>query len=427
MTTNAVKEWNRLKKFTILFFSAFFALEIIPSFINFFIRSTDGYYYPSFFVQNYILRLHDIPKWTHQVSRGGDTLDDWIQHLAYIIIAIIVALIFLVVDKRKNYSQLLLWTKIGIRYFLGPVMFLYGVNKLFLNQMVYPKLSYFYTPLGDFYPMDLVWTFVGYSATYQFIGGLLEFIAGILIMFRRTLVLGLLLFVGVMSQILMYNYFYGVGVKTFSTLLMIMGLFLLVKYIPKLIDFLLLGKSSTIEVSELTIKTPWKKKARLLLKYGFIVFALIFIVQRNYDLYNRLNSYSPIAIEGAYDVYSFKVNGTENTNYFDTERWNQIVVNKSLDGKSSDGHVSLGTTIRQLAHFEIDSLNQLTVTFIRDSLVVFKGVNNISGDSLVWNGKMGNDTAQFILKKNKRELPLHERPFRLINPTNGSENLRIRK
>lgn len=355
-------------------------------------------------------------------------MDDWVQQLAYLLISLLVAVIFIALDrKRRNYVTLHRWTKIALRYFLGSVMFLYGIQKLFLLQMVYPKLSYFYTPLGDFKPMDLAWTFVGYSGAYQFIGGLMEFIAGVLIFFRKTLVLGLLIFLGVMSNVLMLNYFFGVAVKTFSTTLFIMGLFLLLEHIPKLIDFLLLQKSRKIEIPELDFVTPWKKKARLILKYGYISFLLIFLVYLQVQLYSRLNGYSPIEIEGAYDVHSFEVNGTANTDYFDSLRWNQVVVNRSLNGSSSEGHIMLGATKRELATFEIDSLDQLKIIFAEDSAMVFEGTHRISGDSFIWTGQIGNDSTKIVLKRNQREIPLDETPFTFIMPPGNQENLRTRK
>ena len=397
-------EWSPAKKFGILFFSVFFFLQIVPMLSRFFLgnENMDLFYYPSFFVQNYILQLHDIPRWTHVPSGGADTLNDWVQQLAYILIAVIAAGIGTALIKNKRgYSSLYQWTKIAVRYFLGSVMLLYGIQKLFLLQMVYPELSYFYTPLGDFTPMDLAWTFVGYSPAYQFIGGLLEVTAALLIFFRRTLVLGLLIFLGVMSNVLMLNYLYGVAVKTFSTTLVLMGLFLLDEYIPKLINFLLLQKPSRIEIPALNIVTPWKRKGRFILKYGYISLGTLWIIILQFQLSSRLNAYSPIVIEGAYDVHVFDTNGIENPDYFDEERWNQVVVNESRDGLTSSGHVSLGTTKRELATFEIDSLNQLSVTFHRDSSMVFNGQHQLSEDSFIWTGTIGKDSIRMVLQDRK--------------------------
>ncbi|TRZ44525.1 hypothetical protein D3A96_07880 [Robertkochia marina] len=61
-------------------------------------------------------------------------------------------------------------------------------------------------------------------------------------------------------------------------------------------------------------------------------------------LLRLVNTFSPIEIEGAYDVHSFEVKRVENTDYFDTQRWNQVVVNRSLNATSNYGHVLLGTS-----------------------------------------------------------------------------------
>ena len=424
------RPWSPAKKFGFRFLFVFLALVVCQMFSRFFLRdgNMDFLYYPSLFVQNYILQLHETPVWTHVFSGGGDTLDDWVQHLAFVFLALLAAGIWTLLDrKRRNYTRLYQWAKVGVRYFLGSVMLLYGLNKLFLVQMEYPKLSHFYTPLGDFKPMDLVWTFMGYSPTYEFIGGLLEFIAAILLFFRRTTLLGLLLFLGVMSNVVMFNYFYGVAVKLFSTTLVLLGLFLIAEYIPKLIDFLLLEKAVKIEVPKLHLVTPWKKKARLIFKYGYISIGLLGLIILHVGIYSRLYTHIPIAIEGAYDVHAFEVNGKANTDFFDAGRWNQVVVNPSQDGLESSGHVSLGTTKRALANFEIDSLDQLRIAFDRDSTVVFKGSHRLVGDTFVWTGHIANDSIKMVLKRNEREVTLRDRPVKIITGAGEAENLRTRK
>ena len=427
-------QWSSVKKYVFKFFFIFLFLVVYQMFSRFLFRfffgedNMDFLYFPSFFVQNYILQLHEVPIWTHLVSGGTDTFDDWVQQLAFILLALIVAGIWTLLDrKRRNHETLYQWTKVAVRYFLGSVMLLYGLNKLFLIQMQYPKLSHFYTPLGDFKPMDLAWTFFGYSPPYEFIGGFLEFLAAILLFFRRSTLVGLLIFLGVMSNVLMFNYFYGVAVKIFSTTLVLMGLFLFVEYIPKLINFLLLQKSAKIEVTQLNLITPWKKKARLILKYGYISVGLVALIILHIQINSRLNNYTPIEIEGAYDVHSFTVNGKENKDYFDEHRWNQVIVNRSLDGSSSSGHIALGTTKRELASFEIDSLHRLRVVFAKDSSLIFRGSHRKVDDTFVWTGQVSEDSIKMVLKRNKRELILHETPIKLIMDTGEAENLRTRK
>jgi len=428
MNTNQ-KTWNPLKNFGTLFISIFFFLQVVNSLLtNIFGRDDGFYYYPSFFVQNYILRLYDVPKWTHESTGGGDTIDDWVLMLAYVIMAVLIAAIWRLIDyKRKNYITLYLWTKIAVRYYLGVIMLLYGWIKIFLLQMPYPKLSYFYTPFGDFSPMDLVWTFIGYSAVYEFLGGFLEVLSGLLIFFRRTLVLGLIIMLGVMGNVVLFNYLYGVPVKLFSTTLVIMGLFLLLEYIPTLINFILGEKESRIKVEPLQVATPWKKKTRLFLKFGSILIVLVAIIISTFQRYSETNTHNPIEIEGAFDVHSFEINGKENQNYFDSIRWNQVVVNKSQDGLSSDGHVMFGTTKREMAIFEIDSTDQLKITFVDDSTMVFTGRHVNAKDSLIWSGEIGSDSAQLVLKRNKRAIPLHETPFKFIHKPGRAENITTRR
>ena len=59
-----------------------------------------------------------------------------------------------------------------------------------------------------------------------------------------------------------------------------------------------------------------------------------------FSVYSISSKHTPIEIEGAYDVHDFEVNGIANQKLFLTRFAGiKIVVNKSLDGLSSDGHV----------------------------------------------------------------------------------------
>ncbi len=219
------RPWTALEQIGFRLLFAFLFLNIALSTFVPFIGSLwgDYHYYPAFVVQNYLLDLHETPRWKHSLTGSGDSLDDWTLQLAYLGIALIVTIIWTLVDRgRKNYAFLSFWTKIGVRYYLAYVMFVYGILKMFVLQMPYPSLTQFYTPLGDFTPMRFTWMYIGYSEPYQFLSGFLEALGGLLILFRRTLIVGLLLLLGVLGNVVLLNFLYGVPVKLFSATLWLM-------------------------------------------------------------------------------------------------------------------------------------------------------------------------------------------------------------
>ncbi|RQH23265.1 hypothetical protein D5R40_30520 [Okeania hirsuta] len=172
--TELMESWSTWKRVAFRFIFVLFVLKtsiwsfipVIGSYLYKF------YYYPSFFIQNYLLKLHETPKWVHPPTGSGDTLDDWMLNVAYIGIALLATLIWSLLDKKhKDYRQLNTYLEVGLRYYLAMIMFSYGISKLFVLQMPYPSLAQFYTPLGEFTPMRFTWMYLGYSAPYQFFGG----------------------------------------------------------------------------------------------------------------------------------------------------------------------------------------------------------------------------------------------------------------
>ena len=376
----------------------------------------DYHYYPAFVVQNYLLDLHETPRWKHALTGSGDSLDDWTLQLAYLIIAAMATLIWTLVDrKRDNYQILSFWTKIGVRYYLAYVMLVYGIMKMFVLQMSYPALTQLYTPLGDFTPMRFTWMYIGYSGPYQFLSGFLEALGGLLILFRRTLIVGLLLLLGVLGNVVLLNFLYGVPVKLFSAMLWLFCIYLIAEYVPKLINFLLLQRQEKLEQFEFNLNTPWKKWGRIILKYGFILYAVISLTLNYSKSAARRSVKKPMGIEGAFDVHSFKVNGVEQNSVIDTSRWNQVVVNDSRSGTASFGQVLLGTSLREGAIFRMDSINNLTITPRGEVLKKFTGTHVKTGDdTFSWEGMIGTDSVQLILKRKEKELILDTRKFTWI-------------
>src|SRR5580692_2715309 len=145
---------------------------------------------------------------------AGDTSHFWAQFWMFLLLAAVGSLVWTLLDpRRKNYERLGYWLRTAVRYFLALQCFEYGIMKLFMMQMSTPTLSQLATPLGDFGPMRLCWMSMGYSAPYEVFGGLMEVVAGLLLLYRRTVTLGLLAGLGVFINVMMLNLSYDVSVK----------------------------------------------------------------------------------------------------------------------------------------------------------------------------------------------------------------------
>src|SRR5580693_3760934 len=85
--------------------------------------------------------------------------------------------------------------------------------------------------------MGVLWASIGASPAYEIFAGCAETLAGVLLIFPRTTMLGALVCVADMTQVFMLNMTYDVPVKLFSFHLLLMAMFLLAPDFWRLADF----------------------------------------------------------------------------------------------------------------------------------------------------------------------------------------------
>jgi len=95
--------------------------------------------------------------------------------------------------------------------------------------------------------MGILWTFMGASTAYSRFCGLAEVSAGLLLLFRRTNVIGALLAFCAMLNVATLNFCYDVPVKLYSVHLVLMSLFLLIPDAGALLRFFLLHKPDQLD------------------------------------------------------------------------------------------------------------------------------------------------------------------------------------
>jgi hypothetical protein len=96
---------------------------------------------------------------------SGDRTIDCINLLVFNLLAFTGSIIWSALDRyRKNYSGLVYWIRLLVRYYLFAVLFTYGIVKVIKTQFPFPDLWRFLQPFGDVSPMGLVWTYMGFSA-----------------------------------------------------------------------------------------------------------------------------------------------------------------------------------------------------------------------------------------------------------------------
>ncbi len=148
---------------------------------------------------------------------SGDTTYNYVEVLTFFMIAVLVSIIWSVLDRlRLNYKRLLLFFSIYVSYYVALNMFSYGFSKIFYLQFSAPSFLRLLQPYGSSSPMGIAWAFMGVSKTYTMFSGFAEVLGGLLLLHRRTRTFGALTVFCVMLNVFMMNMSYDIPVKLFS-------------------------------------------------------------------------------------------------------------------------------------------------------------------------------------------------------------------
>ncbi|MEP6766734.1 MAG: hypothetical protein ABJB66_20635 [Gemmatimonadaceae bacterium] len=171
-------------------------------------------------------------------SGSGDRLLDWLSLGVMLAVALTACLVWTLLDRRRRqYQTLFAWFRFTLRLTLGVAMFNYGLAKLFPLQMSPPSLAVLNEPFGNISPMTLLWTMIGMNPLYEMVCGAAEIAGGLLILFRRTALLGALLTAFVVTNVVLYNFFFDVPVKIYAAHLLLMSLVIVTPDLQALVDF----------------------------------------------------------------------------------------------------------------------------------------------------------------------------------------------
>jgi len=397
-------EWSSPRKWSFRFIAAYLfwyifpfpitslpLLEVISQPIN------DIWNTISLWLGNTILQLEQTI--STQMNGSGDKTIDYLNNLSVLLVSIITTIIWSIVDrKRANYETLLYWLEVLVRYYLAVTLIGYGGAKIFKTQFPFPGLHRLIQPYGESSPMGLAWTFMGYSTSFNYFTGFGEAIAGFLLFFRRTKLLGAFIGISVMSTIVMMNFGYDIPVKLFSSNLLLMLFLLLVPDGKKILHFLFLNKEikPTKQISHIAnekLRNVGKKWGDNTIKpplYGLYTAEQVIINQ---------DTLPPLVT--------------------DANRWHKLTIDypNSAAIKTMTGQMLWcdfkPDTINQTIEFEIysrmDTATTLSYTLLPDNQLKLEGIF-LSGDGTA------KDTLNILLQKEDlSQFLLINRDFHWIN------------
>ena len=360
------------------------------------------------------------------LNGSGDTSYGWAQVWLFLSLAVLGSIIWSVLDrKRPGYTHLNYWLCLFARYFVGMTALSYGILKIFAMQMYFPSLHQLATPLGDYLPMRFSWLFIGYSTPYQVFSGVMETIAGGLLLYRRTSTLGILFSTAVFINVAALNLCYDIPVKIFSLSLVLVCLFLLANESRRILCFFILNRPAAVcELYHFRYTKKWMRISRWVLKGVFVVIAVILPLKNYYDYYKSANA--PAAKQpiknGVYTVTAFVVNqDSAALSPTDSLRWRDLIF--------EDGTGSMQTSDTAFRH----RYNRAYFSYMLDSASHTLGFKKRYDDSLpmirfrfsepdtntirLW-GKQKQDSLYVELKRTNRHFQLAEKQFHWLSEYN---------
>jgi hypothetical protein len=181
------------------------------------------------------------------------------------------------------------------RYFLGLNLLMAGLQKFVRLQFDVP-LRVFDHPFNSLHGDLLVASFFSRSLTFFYIIGVLEILGALMLVFRKTQLLGVILLLPILLNITLINYFYHVEVamQVHITLLTVVTVYLLLLEYRRLVNFFFVAPSG---LPQFNFKSRiWKNVARFSIVYIPVILLVICKrYPRNYpELFGKyeVNNYS---------------------------------------------------------------------------------------------------------------------------------------
>lgn len=136
-----------------------------------------------------------------------------------------------------NWRKVHFYSHTFCRYFLATMILTYAFAKILGTQFTSQPSTYD-QPIGTLSGFDLTWYYYGYSFWYGVFIAISQIISSLLLFFRRTTRIGIVLFLSFMINILLVDYAYNIdGAKGMATIMTLMALFIFFSEFPLFLKY----------------------------------------------------------------------------------------------------------------------------------------------------------------------------------------------
>lgn len=299
-------------------------------------------------------------------------------------------------EKKANFNseKCHLWLTSLLRYWLALHISIFGFEKL-LGINFAPSFHGNDTPAGLLSGQELTWIYYSYSYGISIVVAFFQIVGSYLLLFRRTILIGVAFLLPVMFNILLINIFYGIGpITTFTALTMVLGLsYLLYQRKEEIIALFKNFENTLPSVGT----TTFRNIARLVC----FVIPILFLLQY------KSNVYASSKYFGKWKVESMKRNGTIIANDAwekDTLAWKNIYFEErgKLLYTPNPYKYDDNSSIFMKYDYDADKDAIKVISYEKNPQqpdTIPLQINKFKGNSMEWNMVFDKDTIQMQLKK----------------------------
>lgn len=279
------------------------------------------------------------------------------------------------------------------RYFLATIILSYAFAKILGTQFTSQPSTYD-QPIGSLSGFKLTWYYYGYSFWYGVFIAISQIASSILLFFRKTTRIGVILFLSFMVNILLLDYAYDIqGAKGMATIMTLMAFFIFLSEYPLFIKYFL----TEPPLFQDTERPNWINKIRMA-KWIYIpiVFLGLFFglstlknkyMAKNkfYGTWQNTDTTAKFKYFNFEFANTFKINGTHN-------------IDKIANGQYSftNGIVTLRTYTKEYQDFlNNDKTNKILSPDTTKMVILIKGNYEINEKKLT----IQNYTNKIVLKR----------------------------
>jgi len=284
-------------------------------------------------------------------------------------------------------------------------MLIYGFDKILKSHFPFPTLEKLIRPLGESSPQALLWTFMGYSKIYTFYLGAVEVLSGMLLLFKRTSVIGAILAFTILINVFIINYSYDVPVKLFATNMCAFIIYLISPFLKTLHTFFILRNETKLDLQTEGDYPKFIISYKKIIKTIIIIFFTLLIIQQSITKMNTFGDGVPTPVlYGIYQTQQFQVNA-DSTSTSKAKKWEKLLIDKR--------YTTIIKTNNERSYYqtEIDTAQKI-ILFKANLHFAFQLNYKIIQNNLYLNGMIDSDSISVQLKKfDLEEFPLIKRKF----------------